>query len=136
MGHLCSLGIHSVTPWQWYNILNQRNLCHRSATLYKVLHTGTKSNNAYHHKHSATAWGSPSYGTIIEHSSINVYLSAAHHLHVTSETIITSKFTPCFQWFSVVSKENRLQTKVKCAIIADLVLQISTNSLAFLVSYV
>ena len=47
------------------------------------------------------------------------------------KTIITLKFTPCFQWVSVVSKENRLQTKIRYAIIADLVLQISTNSLAF-----
>ena len=68
--------------------------------------------------------------------SINVHLSAAHHQHVTSETIITLKLTLCFQWFSVVSKENRLQTKIRCTIIADIVLQIGTNSLVFSVSYV
>ena len=136
VGHFCSSGICLVISWQRYNTLNQRNLFHRRSTLYRFLHIGTKSINAYHRKHPANVWGFPSYATIIEHLSISIYLSAAHNLHINSETIITSKFTPCFQRFSVVSKENRLQTSIKCAIIADLVLQINTNSFAFPASYV
>ena len=62
-----------------------KDLCRKSATLYRFLHMGTKSTNAYHRKHPATAWGSHSYATIIEHSSINICLSAACNLHVTSE---------------------------------------------------
>ena len=37
-------------------------------------------------KHPATVWGSPGHATIIEHSSINIYLSAAHNLHINSES--------------------------------------------------
>ena len=53
---------------------------------YRFLHIGTKSTNAYHHRHPATVWCSPSYATNIEHSSVNVYLSAACNLHATSES--------------------------------------------------
>ena len=131
IGHVRSSGIYSAIPWQWYNILNQKNLCRRSMTLYRILHINTKSTNIYHRKSLATVSGSLNHATFIEHSLINIYLSAAHNLHVTSETIITSKLTPCRQCFSMVSKKNRLQTRVRCAIIADLALQINTNSLTF-----
>ena len=68
------------------------------------------------------------------HQSMSVYQLHAFYTSPV-KTIITSKFTPYFQWSSVVPKENRLQTKIRCAIIADLVLQISTNGLPFLASY-
>ena len=49
------------------------------------LHISTKSTNTYNWKHPATIGGSPGHAAIIEHSSINVYLSAAHNLNIASE---------------------------------------------------
>ena len=128
-----TLGIRSVIPRQWYNILNQRNLCHRSATLHRFLHISTIS---------TTANALPLFGAHLATQQLlntrqSTCLSAACNLHVTSENHHRFKnYTHCFQRFSVVSKENRLQTRIRCAIIADLMLQISTNSLAFPDSYV
>ena len=85
MEHLYSSEIRSVIHWQWYNILNQKNLCHRIAALYRYLHISTELTIACYHKHPATVWGLLSYATIIEHLSINVYLSAAQNLNVSSE---------------------------------------------------
>ena len=52
---------------------------------YRFLHISTKSTNTYHRKHPATVSSLPGHATIIEHSAINIYLSAACNLHVTSE---------------------------------------------------
>ena len=123
-------------PWQRCIILSQKNLCHKSTTLYRFLQISTKSINIYHQKHPATVCGSPGHATITENSLINICLSASHNLHVTVEAIITSQLIPCLHWFSMVAKKNRLQTRVRCTISADLVLQISTNNLTFTTSCV
>ena len=104
--------------------------------VYRFLYINTKSTDIYHWKNPATISSSLGYATFIEHSSINVYLSAVCNLHIISETIITSKLTPCCQCFSMVSKNNRLQTRVRCAIRTDPAIQISTNSITFLASCV
>ena len=48
MGYFRSSEICSAIPRQWYNILNQKKLCHRSTTLYRFLHISTMSTNVYY----------------------------------------------------------------------------------------
>ena len=92
---------------------------YRSKILYRFLQRSTKSTNAYNWEHTVTVCGSPGHANLL----IKVYLSAACNLHITSETIITSQLTSYLHWFSMVAKENRLQTRVRCTNTADLVLQ-------------
>ena len=62
------------------------------ATRSRFLHVGTKSTNAYHHKHPDTVWGSTSYTTIIKHSSITSFYQL-HTIYMSLvKIIITSKF--------------------------------------------
>ena len=112
MGYLRSSEICLAIPWQWYNIINQKNLCHSSTTLYRFLYISTKSINTYHQKHPAAVCGSPGQAKIIEYSqSTSIY--KLHTIYILpAKTIITSQMIPCLQWLSVVSKENRLQTKL------------------------
>ena len=128
MGHLCSLVICSVMLWQWYNILYQKNLCHRCITLYRALHISSKSTIPTTEN---TLLLFVAHLTIQQssnaHQSTSVYqLHTIYTLPV--ETIVTSQLTPCLQWFLMVSNENKLQPRlgVLC-IIANLVLQINTN---------
>ena len=82
---LLSGNLFSNTLTMVQHLHSQRNLCYRSATLYRFLHIGTKWTNTYHHKHPATSRGLPKYAKNFEHSSINICLSAACDLHFTSE---------------------------------------------------
>ena len=133
IGYFCSSEICSAIPRQWYNILNQKKLCHRSTTLYRFLYISTMSTNVYYiPKYTLLLFGAC---LAMQHLLNTHQLTSFYQLHtiytLTVKAIITSTLSPCIQWFSMISKEKRLQTRVRCAITAGLVLQISTNSLAF-----
>ena len=83
--------------WQWYNNLNQKNLCHRSAILYGFLHISTKSTNTYHQKHPAAVCSSPSHAQLLNtHQSTSIYqLHTIYTLPV--KTIITLQMIPFLQ---------------------------------------
>ena len=116
IGHLCSLEVCSVIPWQWYNILNQKNLYYKvqhCTTLYRFLHTSTKLSNAYIPLKISCCCLWLTWPCNNHHMSIKLYLSAECNLHITSGNHhhFTIDSSPSNRSYNSIKREQALQPR-------------------------